>query len=117
MTEDLTTKVSAPAWAVESGGRRRARQPPLLGEDDGPSAHSSSRIGGSCPASKSREADGRTLGFWPETAAHESRSSGSFRDDPSRFIDLVLETESEVLWGKVRSDTHTAADAWRDSRL
>src|SRR5207237_9537076 len=95
MTEDLTTKVSAPAWAVESGGRRRARQPPLFGEDDGPSAHSSSRIRGSCPASKSREADGRTLGFWPETAAHESRSSGSFRADPSRLKDSVLDQDRE----------------------
>src|SRR5207302_11356981 len=101
MTEDLTTKLSAPAWAVESGGRRRARQPPLLGEDDGPSAHSSSRIGGSCPASKSREADGRTLGSWPETAAPESRSSGSFRDDSSSMEDSVLEREREGIRGIV----------------
>src|SRR5205809_410579 len=117
MTEDLTTKVSAPAGAVESGGRRRARQPPLLGEDDGPSAHSSSRIGGSCPASKSREADGRTLGFWPETAAHESRSSGSFRDDPSRLKDSVLEQEREVIRGMVRAAHLHAPDAALDVRI
>src|SRR5947208_2115398 len=117
MTEDLTTKVSAPAGAVESGGRRRARQPPLLGEDDGPSAHSSSRIGGSCPASKSREADGRTLGFWPETAAHESRSSGSFRDDSSRLKDSVLEQEREVIRGMVRAAHLHAPDAALDVRI
>src|SRR5438046_9956449 len=103
MTEDLTTKLSAPAWAVESGGRRRARQPPLLGEDDGPSAHSSSRIGGSCPASKSREADGRTLGLWPETAAHESRSSGSFRHDASRSKESVRERSREGSRGLARA--------------
>src|SRR5207237_9048286 len=110
MTEDLTTKVSALAWAVESGGRRRARQPPLLGEDDGPSAHSSSRIGGSCPASKSREADGRTLGFWPETAAHECRSSGSFCDDPSRLKGSVLDWERSVIGVLVRPATLDASD-------
>src|SRR5437762_14347266 len=108
MAEDLTTKAPASAEAVGSGGRGPARQPRLHGEDDGPSAHSSSRIRGQFPASRSREAAGRTLGFCPETAARGCRSSWSFRDDSSRLKDSVLEYEREVIrgWFVPRIFTH-----------
>src|SRR5216110_3503738 len=114
MAEDLTTKAPASAEAVGSGGRGPARQPRLHGEDDGPSAHSSSRIRGHCPASRSREAAGRTLGFCPETAARGCRSSWSFRDDSSRLKDSVLEYEREVIRGMVRAAHLHASDAALD---